>query len=69
MKLSLKAKLTPREKEIYYLLLAGWNNKLISNKLIISPTTTKTHIHSIYEKLKVKSQVELMAMRIKELVE
>jgi DNA-binding NarL/FixJ family response regulator len=49
--------LTLREKEILDLLIAGYRNKEISNKLFISLHTVKSHIFHIYEKLHVKSRV------------
>ncbi len=51
--------ITGREKEIIQLLLKGYNNKQICEKLFISLNTVKTHIYSIYQKTNVKNRMEL----------
>jgi DNA-binding NarL/FixJ family response regulator len=51
--------LTPREKEITRLVSAGLRNKEIAVKLFVSEGTVKTHLHHIYEKLKVRNRIEL----------
>ncbi|MGC8764362.1 MAG: ATP-binding cassette domain-containing protein [Brevinematia bacterium] len=51
--------ITGREKEIIHLLLKGYNNKQICEKLFISLNTVKTHIYSIYQKTNVKNRMEL----------
>ncbi len=50
--------LTLREKEILRAVTAGRGNKEISESLSISAETVKSHIKSIYRKLKVKNRVE-----------
>ncbi len=50
--------LTQREEEILDLLSKGFKYKEIAEKLFISPDTVHTHIHSIYEKLQVRSRTE-----------
>jgi DNA-binding CsgD family transcriptional regulator len=45
--------LTEREKEILLLLVTGKNNKLLAERLFISPATIKTHTLSIYQKMDV----------------
>lgn len=59
--------LSPREVEVYELLLKGYGQKEISLKLNIAPCTANTHLQTIYHKKFVNSQKELMAQRIKEL--
>lgn len=61
--------LSPREIEIYNLLLQGKRRKEIAALLFIAPCTVKTHMDFIYQKKFVNSQEELMALRIKELEE
>jgi DNA-binding NarL/FixJ family response regulator len=49
-------KLTPREWEVLGLLANGFRNKEISGRLNISDETVKSHIKSIYRKLKIKGR-------------
>ncbi|HXG58375.1 MAG TPA: response regulator transcription factor [Thermoanaerobaculia bacterium] len=53
--------LTQRELEIVKLTAAGHGNREIAEKLFISEGTVKTHLHTIYEKLGLKSRVQLAA--------
>lgn len=48
--------LTPRELEIVRLMARGFDNPQISDALVISPLTTKTHIRNIYTKLDVHTK-------------
>jgi DNA-binding NarL/FixJ family response regulator len=52
--------LTPREEEIRSLLLKGLQAKEIASQLGISPRTVEAHKGRIFEKLKVKSTLELV---------
>jgi DNA-binding CsgD family transcriptional regulator len=52
--------LTNREKEIINLLIQGFQNKEISQKLFISESTVKTHIQNIYKKLGIQNRVQLV---------
>lgn len=52
--------LTPREQEILQHLYAHHRVSAIAQMLYISPHTVRNHLKSIYRKLRVKSQVELM---------
>ena len=51
--------LTPREIEIVRMVSDGLRNKLIAERLYVSEGTIKVHLHSIFEKLSVKSRIEL----------
>lgn len=51
--------LTPRELEVCYHMINGFNNKRISKALFISENTVKTHISRIYSKLYITSRREL----------
>jgi DNA-binding NarL/FixJ family response regulator len=52
--------LTPREIEIVRMVAAdGLRNKAIAERLYVSEGTIKVHLHSIYEKFKVNSRLEL----------
>jgi DNA-binding CsgD family transcriptional regulator len=51
--------LTPRENEVHELLAQGLTNDEIARQLYISRSTTKVHVKHIYEKLGVRSRLEL----------
>ncbi|OCG21024.1 two-component system response regulator NarL [Gilliamella sp. wkB108] len=51
--------LTPRENEIFNLLVKGLSNKLIAKDLDIVESTVKVHIKSIFKKLNFKSRMEM----------
>ena len=48
--------LSPREEEILFYIVRGRNAKFIAEKLFISESTAKTHIHNIYKKSGIHSQ-------------
>jgi len=52
------ALLTDREREILACAAAGRSNKDIADQLCVSLDTVKTHLHHIYQKLKVSGRVE-----------
>ena len=54
--------LTPRETEVFELLAHGRNRAAISEQLVISEGTAKTHIKNIYRKFGVHSQQALLDM-------
>ena len=56
----LALELTPREWEVLGLIAHGFRNKEISSRLAISEETAKSHVKSIYRKLKIKSRSEAM---------
>jgi DNA-binding NarL/FixJ family response regulator len=56
----ISALLTTREMEIARLAGSGMRNKDIANKLFIAEGTVKVHLHSVYEKLNVRTRYELM---------
>lgn len=53
-------KLTKRETEVLGLLLKGYNNPKICEKLTISQNTLKTHLRNIYRKTSVANRQELI---------
>ena len=55
------ARLTRREKEVLLLLADGADNNLISQALVISPQTARTHIQNVLGKLGVHSRLEAAA--------
>ncbi len=54
-------KLTPREKEILRSLVDGSSYKKIADQYMVSISTIRTHICSIYHKLHVNSKAEAVA--------
>ena len=58
--------LTPKEKEVLSLVAKGASNQEIANKLCVQDVTVKTHLNSIFKKLKVsnRTQAVLLAMEI-----
>jgi len=50
--------LTPREREVLDLLVAGLSNPEICEKLVISEATTKTHVARILQKLRLRDRVQ-----------
>ena len=51
--------LTPREVEIVRHVCAGLKNKQIAERLHIGEGTVKTHLHQIYDKLKLRGRLQL----------
>ena len=58
--------LTEREMEVLALLVEGLNNPQISEKLVITLATTKTHVHNILQKLYVKTRAKAVATAMKD---
>lgn len=54
--------LTGREMEICLLVQDGMDNQEISDRIFISPGTTKTHLQNIYKKLGVCCRTKLIAL-------
>ena len=52
--------LTIREKEVLLLAEEGLSNKLIADKLSISPGTVKKHLDNIFKKLEVCNKIEAL---------
>lgn len=59
--------LTPREKDVLDCFLQGHTVKLAARRLGVSPGTVRTHRHSIYGKLAVRTQSELFALLLESL--
>jgi len=52
--------ITLREKEVIGLIIKGYSYNRISEELVISLSTTKSHVYSVYQKTNVKSKVQLI---------
>ena len=53
------AELTDRERDVMDLVVAGLPNKLIADQLVISVRTVEVHRSRVFDKMQVKSAVEL----------
>lgn len=51
--------LSPREREIVGLVLQGYKNRELAEKLAISEQTVKNHMHNVFDKLGVSDRLEL----------
>jgi len=58
--------LTPKEKEVLALVAKGASNQEIADTLFVRDVTVKTHLNSIFKKLKVtnRTQAVLLAMQM-----
>ena len=58
--------LTPKEKEVLALVAKGASNQEIADKLCVRDVTVKTHLNSVFKKLKVTNitQAVLLAMEM-----
>ncbi len=53
-------RISPREQEIISMLVQGFPNRVIGEKLFISSTTVKNHIYHIYQKTGVTNKIQLI---------
>jgi DNA-binding CsgD family transcriptional regulator len=53
--------LTPREKEIVWLMLRGYPTSMIAKALAVSPGTVKNHRYRIYFKLDITTEREMFS--------
>jgi DNA-binding NarL/FixJ family response regulator len=58
--------LTPREIEVLDMLVQGFDNKMIAEKMFLSTYTIRAHIRNIYDKLHVHSKSQAVAKALKE---
>jgi RNA polymerase sigma factor (sigma-70 family) len=56
------AKLTPREREVFELVIRGKTNKQVANVLGATERTIKAHRHRVMEKLQVQTLAELVSL-------
>jgi NarL family two-component system response regulator LiaR len=57
--------LTERERDVLALLVEGLNNTQIAEKLVVSPSTVKSHVSHILAKLGVASRTEAAALAVR----
>jgi DNA-binding NarL/FixJ family response regulator len=55
-------RLSRREREVFALVIDGLDNQAISESLVVSPHTARTHIQNVLEKLEVHSRLEAVAL-------
>ena len=58
--------LTPREREVVALLVAGLTNSQLADRLYISPRTAAVHVSNILAKLGMSSRTEVAAWAVRE---
>jgi DNA-binding NarL/FixJ family response regulator len=58
----LLAVLTPREREVLFLLVEGVGRKEVANRLQLSANTVRTHLHSLMSKFGVHSTLEVVTL-------
>jgi NarL family two-component system response regulator LiaR len=57
--------LTERERAVLALLVEGLNNTEIAEKLVVSPSTIKSHVSHILRKLDVANRTEAVALAVR----
>jgi FixJ family two-component response regulator len=63
--LALVATLTPRERQVFYLMVRGMINKKIAGELGTTERTVKAHRHEVMEKMQVDSLAELVSSAVR----
>lgn len=56
--------LTPKEKEVLALVAKGASNQEIADKMFVRDVTVKTHLNSIFKKLKVANRTQAVLLAI-----
>jgi len=57
--------LTERERDVLALMIEGLNNTQIAERLVVSPSTIKTHVSHILRKLDVASRTEAVTLALR----
>ena len=58
-RLKISVRMTKRERQVIELVADGMTNKEIAQNLHLAPSTVKSHIHNILEKLALRSMVQI----------
>lgn len=56
--------LTDREREVLFLMVEGLNNREIGERLVISSSTVKNHVSSIFAKMGATSRTQAVALAV-----
>ena len=59
------ASLTPRERQVFELVIHGKINKQVARQLGTSERTIKAHRHRVMEKMQVQSLAELVSIAVR----
>jgi FixJ family two-component response regulator len=62
---ALVSSLTPRERQVYHLMVRGMINKKIADELGTTERTVKAHRHEVMEKMQVESLAELVSSAVR----
>jgi two-component system, NarL family, response regulator LiaR len=62
---ALRHDLTPRERAVLALLIEGLNNPQIAQRLLVSPSTIKSHVSNILAKMGVASRTEAATLAVR----
>jgi non-specific serine/threonine protein kinase len=54
-------RISPRELEVASLVAEGWGNRVIADRLFLSPRTVETHVQHLMDKLGVGSRAQIAA--------
>jgi len=54
--------LTPRQLDVFRLVIEGKSNKLIARELGVSDSTVKTHVQAIFERLDISSRAQAVVV-------
>ena len=57
--------LTPREREVLFLMVEGLNNPQIGNALFVSVTTVRSHVSNVFSKLGVSNRAEAITLALR----
>lgn len=56
--------LSSREKEVLKFLVKGFSNPKIAKNMLISESTVKAHVSSIFRKINVKNRIEAVVIAV-----
>lgn len=59
-------RLTPREREVLGMLATGAGTRDIADRLFISPTTVRTHVRNLLQKMQAHSRLEAVMIGLRE---
>ena len=58
----IRARLTPRELEVFLLMGRGWSNRQITERLVVSEATVKTHVARVIMKTGSRDRAQAVAL-------